>query len=137
MSPATRLSQLIEDPESATMVREHTMADIEHRRGAIDQVEQEWAKYVTDVKQVNGIVAEVRGKIPTLEVIRENASVQISLLQLVALLRFLRQSSEAIRGTVDTLQAFRLAPLTPTRVRRCWVSSSFVVFLEVFHGFAR
>jgi len=112
------LEKRANNPAIEPSVREDTLAHIQHRRSAIDEVESEWAKYVAEVKQVNGVLDEVRGKIPTLEVIRENAEVQISLLQLVSLLSFLKQNSEAIKGTVDAIQGFRLAPLNSNRVRR-------------------
>jgi len=99
-------------------VREQTLDDIRRREQAITELENEWEKYVSEVKQLKGKVDEVRAKVPTLEVIRENARIQIMTLQLVAMLRFLKQNSDSIRGAVDTLQGFRLAPLSPTRVRR-------------------
>ena len=112
------LERRAKNPAVESRVREETLTHIEHRRHAIDEVESEWANYVTEVKQIDGVLDEVRRKIPTLEVIRDNAGVQISLLQLVSLLSFLKQNSEAIKGTVDALQGFQLAPLTSNRVRR-------------------
>ncbi len=99
-------------------VRDQTLEDIRNREAAIDELDNEWDKYVSEVKQLYSTVNEVRGKLPTLEVIRENAKVQINLIQLVAMLRFLKQNSAAIKGTVDALKGFRLAPLSPSRVRR-------------------
>ena len=112
------LEQRAKNPAIESRVREQTLADIQNRRTAIDEVEREWTRYVAEVGQLDSVVDEVRTKIPTLELIRENAQVQISLLQLVALMRFLKQNSEAIKGTVDALQGFRLAPLTSNCVRR-------------------
>jgi hypothetical protein len=100
------------------IVREQTLEDIRNREAAMDELEREWNKYTSEVKQLYSTVGEVRGRVPTLEVIRENAQVQITLIQLVAMLRFLKQNSDAIKGTVDALKGFRLAPLSPNRVRR-------------------
>jgi hypothetical protein len=36
----------------------------------------------------------------------------------MAMLRFLKLNAEAVKGTIDTLKGFRLAPLSPTRVQR-------------------
>lgn len=99
-------------------VREQTLEDIRAREEAFDELEKEWDSYLAEVQQLRTRVDEVRGKVPTLEVIRENARIQIVTLQLVAMLRFLKQNSESIRGAVDTLQGFRLAPLSSSRVRR-------------------
>lgn len=112
------LERRASDAQIEAAVRAQTLQDIAARRGAIDEVEREWGAYVSEVKQLDAMVGEVRAKIPTLELIRDNAAVQISLLQVVALLRFLKQNSDAIRSTVAAVQGFRLAPLSSSRVRR-------------------
>lgn len=99
-------------------VRAQTLDDIRNRRGAIDVLEQEWSSYVAEIEKVHEAVGEVRSKLATLELIRENARVQISVIQLVAMLKFLKQNSDAIQGTIEALKGFRLAPLTSNRVRR-------------------
>lgn len=99
-------------------VRDQTLEDIRNRESALRELDSEWEKYLGEMQQLRATVNEVRGKIPTLEVIRENAHIQIMTLQLVAMLSFLKQNSDSIRGAVDTLQGFRLAPLSSTRVRR-------------------
>jgi hypothetical protein len=99
-------------------VRDQALADIRDREGALDELDREWDRYLGEVGDMRAKVDEIRRKVPTLEIIRESAEIQIMTLQLVAMLSFLRQSSESIRGAVDTLQGFRLAPLSATRVRR-------------------
>jgi len=99
-------------------VRDGILDDIRHRAATLDFFRDEWNRYVSDTKQFHRRVAEVQNKIPTLELIRENARVQLDVLELVAMLRFLRQNADAVRATVDSLQGFRLAPLSPARVRR-------------------
>jgi chromosome segregation ATPase len=113
-----RLAELAERPEVAAETRQQALQDIRSREGAIEELEREWRNYVDEVKHVNTALDEVRAMIPTLEVIRANAESQISVLQLVALLGILKQNLETVRGTVDALQGFRLAPLTSNRVRR-------------------
>lgn len=99
-------------------VRDGILDDIRHRAAALDFFRDEWNRYVSDTKQFHRRVAEVQNRIPTLELIRENARVQLDVLELVAMLRFLRQNADAVRATVDSLRGFRLAPLSPARVRR-------------------
>jgi hypothetical protein len=99
-------------------VRDGILEDVRVREEALDTFKQEWDNYVAETKQFHGRVDEVHNKIPTLELIRENARVQLNVLQLVSMLRFLRQSADAVRAAVETLQEFRLAPLTASRVRR-------------------
>jgi hypothetical protein len=56
--------------------------------------------------------------VPTLEAIRTNARIQIDVMQEVAILQFLRLNANALQGTISTLQGFRLAALTGSRVCR-------------------
>jgi hypothetical protein len=120
---ATRTEQAtLEDraksPEIEPTVREGILEDIRNREAAMSLVLSEWDRYISETKQFYARVGDVQNQVPTLEVIRENARLQLSVLEIVAMLRFLKQNSEAVRATVNTLQGLRLAPLTPTRVRQ-------------------
>lgn len=112
------LARLQSDDGIDESVRNDTIEDIRNRDHAINELEREWDEYLGDVATMERTVADVRRRLPTLEVIRENARIQIMTLQLVALLRFLKQNDRSIQGTVNTLAGFQLAPLTPTRVSR-------------------
>jgi uncharacterized protein YifE (UPF0438 family) len=112
------LEEMARNPDVEPVVRDQILEDIRNREAAFDELEREWDKYLAEFRQLRLRVDEVRGKVPTLATIRENARIQIMTLQLVAMLRFLKQNSDSIRGAVDTLQGFRLAPLSSSRVRR-------------------
>ena len=99
-------------------VRATILEDIEDREGALLELEREWLTYVDGARGLNDLVREVRTMLPTLEVIRENAEIQILTLQLVAMLRVLTQNSDSIRGAVASLKGFRLARLSSGSVRR-------------------
>jgi hypothetical protein len=98
-------------------VRENVREDNRNRGEALREFEAEWNRYRSEISALNGTVAEVQSRLPTLEVIRENASLQVEVLQLIVLIRFLKQHTQAMKGAVDALKGFRLAPLTPNRVR--------------------
>lgn len=113
--------RLVEQAQSSgiePIIREQTLADVAARRSAIDTLDTEWSAYIGEVERFGGMIDEVRAKVPTLRLIRDNAKVQISTLQAVEQLRFLKRNTDAIRGTVAAIQNFRLAPLTSHRVRR-------------------
>jgi uncharacterized membrane protein len=112
------LEEMARNPDVEPVVRDQILEDIRNREAAFDELEREWDRYLAEFRQLRLRVDEVRGKVPTLATIRENARIQIMTLQLVAMLRFLKQNSDSIKGAVDTLQGFRLAPLSSTRVRR-------------------
>lgn len=113
-----KLAEQARQPDIIESTRQQTLVDIENRRSAIDELDREWDNYLGEIEGLDSSVDQIRAKLPTLRLIQENARVQIGLLQLVALLRFLRQSSDTIQGTVDALQGFQLAPLSSARVRR-------------------
>lgn len=99
-------------------VRTGILEDVRNREKALQILREEWGQYMEETQQFHKRIGEVHGKIPTLQLIRENARVQLEVLELVSMLRFLQQNADAVRSTVETLQGFRLAPLTPARVRR-------------------
>jgi hypothetical protein len=99
-------------------VREQILDVIRTRESAIGELEREWDKYLSEIDSMRSAISEVYAKVPTLEVIRDNARLQIDVMQEVAVLRFLRLNADALKGTISTLQGFRLAPLSGSRVRR-------------------
>ena len=113
-----RLESLVTAPNIEPAVRAQTLEDIRTRTAAVDEVEREWDKYLEEKSAVHSMIGSVRDKVPTLEVIRENARLQIGVLQLVAVLQYLKRNTDAVKGAMDTLKGFRLAPLSPNRVRR-------------------
>lgn len=113
-----RLVELAKSPDIDPPTREGTLAAVRQRAESLDLLRDEWDRYVADTRQFYERVEEARSKVRSLELIRENARVQLTMLELVAMLSFLRQNADAVRATVQSLQGFRLAPLSPARVRR-------------------
>ncbi|WP_290060608.1 hypothetical protein [Amycolatopsis solani] len=99
-------------------MRDQVLEDIRARESAFREIDREWEKYLGEVREMREKAEGTRAILPALEIFRDNARIQIMTLQLVAMLRVLKQNSASIRSTVDTLQGFRLAPLSPTRVHR-------------------
>ena len=113
-----RLSESVDQDGIDQRVRKGILADVQNREKALKSYEEEWQRYIAEVQQFYGPVDEVRGQILSLQLIRENARVQIRVLQQVAMLRFLKQNTDSIRASVDVLASFQLAPLDGERVRR-------------------
>ncbi len=103
--------------------RAGVLDDLRQRNAALEVLEREWQSYVAQTRTLNERITEVQSKIPTLELIRDNARLQLDVLEMLAMLRFLRQNDEAVRAAVRTLHGLRLVPLTPDRVRRLLGSS--------------
>lgn len=111
------LQQRATDDRIDSDVKNQILEDIRWREAALSAVENEWTQYFHEVDEMKEKVRDVHGRIPTLELIRDGAEIQVETLQHLALLRFLRQNSSSIRGAVNTLQGLRLAPMTASRVR--------------------
>ena len=112
------LEQRAQSASVEEAVRNQIITDIEAREKSIDLLEQEWTGYIEMATSLRSEADKIRNKVPTLEVIRENAKVQINLIQAVAMLQILKQNIGTMRTTIITLENMRLASLSPNRVRR-------------------
>ena len=120
---ATRadLRRLVERANSGQIdpkLRDSRLKTAREREKALDILQEEWENYVTEASQFYSRVENAQGLIPNLEFIKEDASIQIDMLEQVSILQILRESLKSIQGTVDALAGFTLAPLNETRVRR-------------------
>lgn len=102
------------DPE----VRANTLTESTNQEAALQTLVDEWTRYMSEVDALNSTIGDVRSLLPTLEAIHRSARLQIETLQQLSTLAVLRENSESIRGAVASLRGFRLAPLSPSRVRR-------------------
>jgi cell division protein FtsB len=112
------LERLASAPSIDETVREQTLNDIRNRESSIGLLEREWAQYILSIQSLEEECGTLRGKIPTLELIRENARVQINLIQAVAMLQILKQNVGTIQATIVTLENMKLVTLSTWRVRR-------------------
>jgi hypothetical protein len=99
-------------------LRDGVLRDIHGREEALTALQEEWGRYLAEAQELYAPVGEIRQMIPNLEVIKENARVHIQVLEMVSMLRFLRESTNSIRATANILKGFRLARLDASRVRR-------------------
>ena len=105
-------------PEIDPMIKNQTLKDIEMRGRSIGVLEKEWKNYVQSIVTLGNEIKIINKKIPTLELIRENAKTQIILIEAVAMLQVLKQNISAIESSILTLEKIELVTLSPNRVRR-------------------
>ena len=119
---ARRAADVFSANMSASAVEEHvkagTLENVRYRQDALNMVEEEWGKYVKETRRFSEQIGSVRTLLPTLEAIREDAWQQLDVLEIMAMVRFLKLNSSALKAAVETLTKFQLARLTPERVRR-------------------
>lgn len=111
-----RLEARAQQNDIESSARASVLDNLRQTDAALEVLQREWQSYVAQTKQLHERIAEVQNKIPTLELIRDQARLQLDVLELVAMLRFLRQNDEAVRAAVRTLHGLRSVPLTPDRV---------------------
>jgi hypothetical protein len=115
------LQRLIENAKSDQIdpkLRESRLKSARERERALDILQEEWDNYISEAGQFYTRVENVQGLIPNLELIREDARIQIDMLEQFSILQLLRESLNSVQGTVDALAGFSLTPLNETRVRR-------------------
>ena len=119
---ARRADNEFEEATSASAtdepVKEGAFGDIRYRQDALVIVEEEWKKYIEETKRFGEQIGTVRAKLPTLKTIRENAWRQIDVLEIMAMARYLKLYSSTLAAAAEELTKFKLASLTPERVRR-------------------
>jgi hypothetical protein len=99
-------------------VKEPMLNNIRARERSIEVLETEWSSYIETINSLRGGIGAIQTKIPTLEAIRENAKLQINLVQTVAMLQVLKQNIGAMQSTILSLERIQLVSLSPNRVRR-------------------
>jgi hypothetical protein len=115
------LQRLVDTAESGRIdpkLRDSRVKTAHERERALDLLQAEWESYISEAKQFYARVDDARGLIPNLEFIREDARIQIDMLEQFSIFRVLRESLKSVQGTVDALAQFPLAPLNESRVRR-------------------
>ena len=113
-----RLREQANHPEIDPKLREQTLEIIQDREASIKILEDEWNNYVKSIEELERETGSVKVKLPDLRLVRENARAQIQLLEAVVMLQILRSELGAMRATMLTLGNIKLAPLSPSRVRR-------------------
>jgi hypothetical protein len=110
----------LEKRASANNIEQDThyqiLENVQHRRIALAKVRAEWDQYADETRRFHHGVYDLRLKTPSLELIKDDAASQLSVLEIVSVLAFLRRTSHAAWSAVETMQGFRLAPLTKERV---------------------
>lgn len=105
--------------EPANELRDNINKNIQARIASLDLVSQEWEKYISSIRSVEDrLTPEIKSKLRDLSLIRSNAENQLQLLELVAVTAVVKESIQAIQGTIANLEKMELISLTPQRVQQ-------------------
>jgi hypothetical protein len=107
------LERLAQSPQVEKAVRDQVLDNIKQREQSILYLEDAWRKYVDEITSGQGDLLKIRDQVPTLTLMRENAKVQINLIQVVAMLQLLKRNMDALSSTILRLRDIKLRSITP------------------------
>jgi hypothetical protein len=113
-----KLEKNANQPDVEPAIRDQALENIKSREESIQILIQEWENYVSSVKSLQNELGSVKLKLPTLKIIRDDAEIQIKVLQAVEMLRILKQNINTVENTIITLESIKLVSLSPDRVKR-------------------
>lgn len=113
-----QLEQNANQSDIEPAVRTQALENIKSRENSIQVLEKEWNDYISSVKSLQSELGSVKRKLPTLKIIRDDAQIQIKVLQAVEMLRILKQNITTVETTILTLESIRLISMSPERVKR-------------------
>ena len=111
-------------PEIDPAVREKILRNLEDREQALTGFKQEWDAYLAGIQNVQSRVGSLQDKIPTLQLIRDNAQSQLDFYEIMKIFGVMmvaeavRQNLETIESVALPLDELELISLPPHRVQK-------------------
>ncbi len=124
MQTLQKLKTDADAPEIDPKVKDRVLANLRDREESLASFRQEWDKYLSGVEDVQTKVGSLKDKIPTLQLIRDNAQNQLDFYEIVKLFGIMmvaeavRQNLETIESVALPLDELELISLPPHRVQK-------------------
>lgn len=99
-------------------VRKQVLSNIESREKSLDLIAHEWELYMKAITNLQNDIAPITSKLPTLKLIRDNATSQINIIGAIAVMQVVKSNLRAVEATVTNLENIELTSISPDRVRR-------------------
>jgi hypothetical protein len=105
------LQKLKNDAESIdtedSKVKEHVISNLNDREQSLVFFKEEWNKYIAGIERVQENVGFLKKKIPTLNLIRDNAQNQLDFFEIMKIFGIM-MVAEAVKKNLDTLEIVTL-----------------------------
>jgi len=111
----------LESEEIEPATKDQIIANVEARERSLEALMNEWQEYMAALNDIDGQVNIVAQKMPTLKLIRDNAKVQLDLLEVWAVMQVVKSNLGAIQAAALTIESMSLVSLTPDKLRRLFV----------------
>jgi len=111
-------------PEIDPKVREKILSNLQDREQSLEGFQQEWDNYLAGIENVQAKVGSLQDKIPTLQLIRDNAQNQLDFFEIMKIFGVMmvaeavRQNLETIESVALPLDELELISLPPHRVQK-------------------
>jgi hypothetical protein len=99
-------------------IREQILSDVKTRREALRMLGEEWGKYMKSIENTQSKAMDIKGSLPSLRILRDNAKGQIKVVEALSVLGWLKNNVGAIESTVEALTGIELIPLSADRVKK-------------------
>lgn len=107
MQALQKLKLDAESPEIDPNVKAQIMANLADREKSLENFKDEWDKYTAGIQDVQSRVGNLKEKIPTLKLIRDNAQNQMDFFEIMKIFGVM-MVAEAVRQNLDTLEIVTL-----------------------------
>ncbi len=94
-------------PEIDARVKEQVISNLNDREKSLELFKEEWDKYIGGINDVQSKVGSLKDKIPTLQLIRDNAQNQLEFYEIMKIFGIM-MVAEAVRKNLDTLEIITL-----------------------------
>lgn len=113
-----QLTRQASSPDISDSARNATLAELESRRRAVDQVEKEWDRYASQSDALRQELQTISGRLPTLRLIRDSAKNQLNVLEAVTVVRIVGSSLGALSEALKASEELHIIPLNEDRIQR-------------------
>lgn len=96
-----------DSPEIEAKVKDQVVANLDNREESLKEFKNKWDEYLSVITDLQSKVGNLRGKIPTLKLIRNNAQNQLDFFEIMKIFGIIR-IAEVVRKNLDTLEIVTL-----------------------------
>ena len=94
-------------PEIDAKVKDQVITNLNDREKSLETFKDEWDKYIAGINDVQSKVGNLKDKIPTLKLIRDNAQNQLDFFEIMKIFGVM-MVAETVRKNLDTLEIVAL-----------------------------
>jgi hypothetical protein len=107
MQALQKLKLDADSPEIDPKVKDQVVSNLNDREKSLETFKEEWDKYTAGINDVQSKVGNLKDKIPTLKLIRDNAQNQLDFFEIMKIFGVM-MVAETVRKNLDTLEMVTL-----------------------------